>query len=132
MTTSTYNDVFKIPKIQELWDVIKQDSYVTGLYKKAGPELAKLVGCQVGDFVGCAIFSAAVHAGLDPKVIYEWAYEGCIKDNPDDPYAKVRNYYELLEDDINMVIRANDKHRDRSYRLSALNLVLHNIDDKNE
>lgn len=98
---------------EHMRDVINKDAFVTGLVQRASPALARRAGCQPGDLVGCAVFSLAVDAGVNPEAIYAERFLA---------YAAVERKYG------HQVVQAlhitNDMFTTRPSRLRALNLLI--------
>ena len=103
---------------QHMWDVIRQDAWVTGLYKTiSSPIEAKEIGCQVGDVIGCAVYSLAIDLGALPPQPGEYT---------PDYYEVVRMGYDLNEDQVHALWGVNDLFTDHSQRLKALHSVIFN------
>ena len=112
--------------------VIHTDAYVIGLIQAADPALALIVGCKVGDPVGCAIHSLALDLGVtirrtrDPNNPPTTRYDGGSNkfSYSRNPYEAVRKGYGLTEEQMESIFAANDRHFVHQTRLEALdNLV---------
>lgn len=118
-------------------EIIRKDSYITGLAEKASPKLAEKIGCKPGDLVGCAVFSLAVAAGRDPKeIVYiegiftdvneeeKSKFEQIEQPGYKDVYDFVAEQYGLTDEQVSSIWNTNDRYQNREERLEALEKLI--------